>query len=130
MSNRIKLYRTDVGYEIRQYKELYDAGQLNAENVPCDLILYVEEISNKDSNDIEWPNKIFMRGKREYQGRPGTNWSMRFGYFTYLIVTFENGKILFSPPLDSYSVQKEFAEKIKSELQVAEEYVDIDSIVF
>ena len=56
----------------------------------------------------------------------------RLGYFLYLIIIFENGKVMFSPNLDSYEVQKEFAEKLKTELQLADEqeYVEIDDIVF
>lgn len=132
MSNRIKLYRTDSGYEIRQYKEQYDAGQITAEQLPYDLILRVEEIDNVDSDGKTWPNKVFMRGLREMRGGFTDKWGMRFGYFLYLIITFENGKVMFSPNLDSYAAQKEFAEKLKTELQFADEqeYVEIDDIVF
>jgi len=132
MNNRIKIYRTDSSHEIRLFKEQYDAGQLNAENAPYDLILRVEEINNTDSNDVVWPNKVFMHGLKELRGGFTDKWYMRFGYFSYLIITFENGKILFSPSLDSYPVQKEFAEKLKTELQLADEqeYVEIDDIVF
>ena len=132
MNNRIKLYRTDSGYEIRQYKEQYDSGQITAEQLPYDLILRVEEISNTDTDGRTWPNKVFMRGTKELRGGFTDKWGMRFGYFSYIIVMFENGKVMFSPNLDTYEVQKEFAEKLKTELQFADEqeYVEIDDIVF
>lgn len=132
MSNRVKLYRTDSGSEIRMYKTQYDAGQINAERIPYDLILQVEEIGNTDLDGRTWPNKIFMRGLKELRGGFTDKWGMRFGYFSYIIVTFENGKVLFSPNLDSYEAQKEFAEILKTELQFADEqeYVEIDDIVF
>lgn len=132
MSNRIKLYRTDAGYEIRQYKTEYDAGEINAEQLPYDLILRVEEIGNTDIDGRTWPNKVFLRGLREFRNGSTDKWGMRFGYFLYVIVIFENGKVLFSPNLDTYETQKEFAEKLKTELQFADEqeYVEIDDIVF
>lgn len=132
MSNRIKLYRTDSGSEIRNYKTRYDAGQINAERIPYDLILQVGEIGNTDIYGKTWPNKVFMHGLREMRGGFTDKWGMRFGYFLYLIIIFENGKVMFSPNLDSYEVQKEFAEKLKTELQLADEqeYVEIDDIVF